>query len=76
MSQHDRDLAEAIYDEIISRDSVGLAIDLWRFANTGLKRDYERMFLVLARTSEAAIDIVLTRRLREAARTGPWEVAP
>jgi hypothetical protein len=72
MSQHDRDLAEAIYDEIISRDSVGLAIDLWRFANTGLKRDYERMLLVLARTSETAIDTVLTRRLREAARTGPW----
>ena len=75
MSQHDRDLAEAIYDEIISPDSVGLAIDLWRFANTGLKRDYERMWFVLARTSEAAIDTVLARRLREAARTGPWEEA-
>jgi hypothetical protein len=78
MSQHDRDrdLAEAIYDEIISRDSVGLAIDLWRFANTGLKRDYERMLLVLARTCEAAIEKVLAHRQREAARTGPWDGTP
>jgi len=69
----DRDLAEAIHHEIISPGSVDAALDLWQHRRVGAS-DRADMWRVLARTSAAAIDAALTRRLREAARTGPWEL--
>jgi len=70
----DRDLAEAIYQEIISAEHVEYALEVWRDSLL-LKTwsDADRMKSVLALTSSSAIDAVLTRRLREAARTGPWD---
>jgi len=69
----DRDLAEAIYQEIISAEHVEYALEVWREALL-LKTwsDIDRMKSVLAHISSSAIDAVLARRLREAARTGPW----
>jgi hypothetical protein len=70
----ERDLAEAIYAEIISPAHVQHALDLWRYATReppiGNQRDIIQY--VLAETSAMAIDTVLARRQREAARTGPW----
>lgn len=75
MSQHDRDLAEAIYHEITS--------DVWTDAVLSLLREYEvlgvaaedAMRRALSIVASSIIDTVLARRLREAARTGPWEEA-
>jgi len=67
----ERDLAEAIHHEIISPESVDAALDLWNERPHRGERD--RMWFVLAATSEHAIEAVLARRLREAARTGPWD---
>jgi len=67
----DRDLAEAIYAEIISPKGVEWALDLWQqYPDLD---DRSRMWRVLARTSANAIDTVLARRLREAARSGSWD---
>ena len=67
----DCDLAEAIHHEIISPEGVEWALDLWKqYPDLD---DRSRMWRVLARTSANAIDTVLARRLREAARTGPWD---
>jgi len=73
----ERDLAEAIYAELISAEHVEYALEVWRDSLL-LKTwsDADRMKSVLAHISSSAIDAVLTRRLREAARTGPWEGTP
>src|SRR6185436_927211 len=70
----ERDLAEAIYAQLISAEHVEYALEVWRDSLL-LKTwsDADRMKSVLALTSSSAIDAVLTRRLREAARTGPWD---
>jgi hypothetical protein len=67
----ERDLAEAIHHEIISPGSVDAALDLWQHRRVG-DSDRADMWRVLALTSAAAIDAVLARRQREAARAGPW----
>jgi hypothetical protein len=69
----DRALADAIHQEIISPESVEAALDRWRWqhAQPG-ETERDRMWRVLAAISSHAIDAVLARRLREAARTGPW----
>jgi hypothetical protein len=67
----DRDLAEAIYAEIISLKSAERALDLWQHRLIG-PNDLADMWNVLATISEDAIGQVLARRQREAARTGPW----
>jgi hypothetical protein len=67
----DRDLAEAIRHEIISPMSTDLALEAWRVRGHQGERD--RMWFVLRDIAEHAIEAVLARRLREAARTGPWE---
>jgi hypothetical protein len=64
MSQYDRDLAEAIYAEIIAAHSVAEAKLTWA--------EHKDMRYLLAHIATWAIDAVLARRLREAARTGPW----
>jgi len=74
MSEHDRDVAKAIYDEIISPESVAEALRIW--LNPGRPpwaTDADDMRSVLAHVAQAAIDAVLARRQREIARTGPWE---
>ena len=72
----DRDLAEAIHHELISPASVATAVatalDLWQHRRFGAN-DLADMWQVLALTSSSAIDTVLARRLRKAARTGPWD---
>jgi len=70
----DRDLAEAIHHEVISPERVEAAVAEWQHYPD--LDDRSRMWRVLARTSAAAIEAVLARRLREAARTGPWEGEP
>jgi hypothetical protein len=65
MSQYDRDLAEAIYAEIIAAHSVAEAKLTWA--------EHKDMRYLLAHIATWAIDAVLARRLREAARTGPWD---
>ena len=74
MNGADRDLAEAIYAQLISAEHVEYALEVWRDSLL-LKTwsDADRMKSVLAHISSSAIDAVLARRLREAARTGPWE---
>jgi len=69
----DRDLAEAIYAEITSQQSVHDAFTNWNNCHVDSGDMHYRMWFVLSATAAAAIDAVLTRRLREAARTGPWE---
>jgi len=66
----ERDLAEAIHHEIISPESVEVALDLWNERPHRGERD--RMWFVLAAISEHATETVLARRVSEAARTGPW----
>jgi len=72
MSQYDRDLATAIYDELTSEASVDEALDIWRFPFHEAPSDRRRMWLALQAAAAVAIDAVLARRMREAARTGPW----
>lgn len=71
----DRDLAEAIHHEIISPESVEDALLIWR--EIPLEHPEwdarKRIWFLLASISHEAIDAVLARRLREAARTGPWD---
>jgi hypothetical protein len=69
----DRDLAEAIYNEIISPESVDVALDNWR--NCAHRGERERMWRALVGASYKATEAVLARRQREAARTGPWEAS-
>ena len=71
MSATERDLAETIYAEIISLKSAEQALDLWQHRRIG-SNDLADMWNVLAIISEAAIQTVLARRQREAARTRPW----
>lgn len=69
----ERNLAEAIYHEIISPESVAEALRIW--LNPGRPPwavDADDMRSVLAHAAQAAIAAVLARRQREAARTGPW----
>ncbi len=61
----DRDLADAIYAEIIAAHSVAEARLTWA--------ESEDMRYTLAHVAYDAIDRVLARRQREAARTGPWD---
>jgi hypothetical protein len=71
MSGADRDLAEAIYAEMTDDDMSDAAMVFW----DGFP-DYpprERIEAIIAFVATLAIDAVLARRLREAARTGPWE---
>jgi hypothetical protein len=73
----DRDLAEAIHYEITSPESVAYAIEVWR--DSLLMKTWtadDRLKWVLSHVSRSAIDSVLARRQREAARTGPWEDTP
>ena len=75
MSQHDRDLAEAIHREIFSPDSIENALAIWQ--EIPLEHPEwdtrKRIWFLLASTSHEAIETVLARRQREAARTGPWD---
>jgi len=70
----DRDLAEALHREIVSPELVEYALEVWR-DSVLLKTwsDADRMKSVLGHVSSSAIDAVLARRQREAARTGPWD---
>ena len=68
----DRDLAEAIYAEIVADNSVVVALDLWRQRLIG-DSDLAGMRVLLAAVAASAIEAVLARRLSEAARTGPWD---
>lgn len=104
----ERDLAEAIHQEILSPESVDAALDHWHemlmqpeqwrvkdYADGWIVYNSEaearasqeacngahiepvrpardRLWIVLACTSAAAIAAVLARQ-REAARTGPWD---
>jgi hypothetical protein len=64
MSAHDRDLAEAILRELSSDVSAARAALAWA--------DTKDMRRTLAHVAAVAIEAVLARRLREAARAGPW----
>jgi len=66
----ERDLAEAIYAEIISPELVDDALEIW---NESALRGWDRMRTLLDVVANAAMDRVLARRQREAARTGPWD---
>jgi hypothetical protein len=68
----DRDLAEAICREITSAESVDLALEIW---NESALSGRDRMQMALDIVADTAIDRVLARRQREAARTGPWEAS-
>jgi hypothetical protein len=74
MSQHDRDLAKAIYQAFSDERAVDEAISLWRDMPHLHQR--ERFAALLPLLAQYVIIDVLARRLREAARTGPWEEAP
>jgi len=65
MSEHDRELAEAILRELSSDVSAARAALAWA--------DTKDMRRTLAHVAAVAIEAVLARRLCEAARTGPWE---
>jgi hypothetical protein len=67
----DRDLAEAIYDALSSAKSIDHALELWH-ESRGLLTERDRFNLLLPVLARSAIDDVLARRQREAARTGPW----
>jgi len=71
----ERDLATEIHHEIISPESVDAALDLWHHREPGGGDERKRIWFLLAHISANAIDTVLARRQREAARTGPWEGA-
>jgi len=66
----DRDLAEAIYQAFSDERAVDEAISLWRDMPHLHQR--ERFAALLPLLAQYVITDVLTRRLREAARTGPW----
>ena len=71
----DRDLAEAIHAAITGPEHVRHALDLWNYATRqNLWSDIDCLRYVLDGTSAMAIDEVLARRLREAARTGQTRV--
>jgi len=72
MRVHDRNLAAEIYDELTSEASVDEALEMWRFPFHEDPGDRRRMWLALRAATAVAIEAVLARRLREAARTGPW----
>lgn len=72
MSMTDRDLADAIYAALTSEASVNHALECWR-DHWDIADPRYRMWAVLAITAASAIDGVLARRQREAARTGPWD---
>lgn len=70
----DRDLAEAIYHEItddVPQGYTDAALTIWDGTRGQPRRD--RMGQVIAFVACVAIDKVLARRQREAARTGPWD---
>lgn len=67
----ERDLAEAIRDEILARHALDAALTIWHDRPNWDER--QRMWAVLAGISCCAIDTVLARRQSEAARTGPWD---
>jgi len=71
----ERDLATAIHHELTAPGHVQHGLDLWRYAvrEQPLWTERDRIRYVLAETSAMAINEVLARRLREAARTGPWD---
>lgn len=70
MSEHDRDLANAIYAELRTDDALDHAIGCW-YAHPELPAQ-QRLGLVLDAVTASALDRVLARRQRAAARTGPW----
>jgi hypothetical protein len=67
----ERDLAEAIHHEIASEQAAVIALDIWQHRRVGAS-DRRDMEAVLAAVARHAIDTVLARRQREAARAGPW----
>jgi len=67
----DRDLAEAIYAELRTDDALDHAVGTW-YAKPELNVR-QRLGLVLDAVTASALDRVLARRQREAARTGPWD---
>jgi len=75
MSEHDRDLTEAIRHEIISPESVKHMLDIWREMPLEHPEwnERKRIWFLLASASHEATETVLARRRREAARTGPWD---
>jgi len=72
MSERERDLAEAIYDNLTSPAGIDYALELWH-EGRGLLTERDRFDLLLPVLARSVIDKVLTRCQREAARTGPWE---
>jgi tRNA A37 threonylcarbamoyladenosine synthetase subunit TsaC/SUA5/YrdC len=67
----DRDLAEAIYAELRTDEALDHAVERW---NAHLLLPLRtQLGLVLDAVTASALDRVLARRQREAARTGPWE---
>jgi len=68
-------IGREIHAEIIHPESVRGALSAWHdLAHFHPEHDESRrMAAVLAYVAEAAIAVVLDRRQREAARTGPWE---
>ena len=69
----DRDLAEAIYAQILSDSSIAEAVLVWdEIGYPGWATAENAMRHLFGHITQAAIDTVLARRLREAARTGPW----
>jgi predicted RNA-binding protein associated with RNAse of E/G family len=69
----ERDLATAIHHELISPASIKAALDQWQASSELQRNDHARMWSVIAGASCRAIEAVLARRQREAARTGPWD---
>lgn len=69
----ERDLAEAIYAEIMAPANIRQALDLWHYPMADEPGEARRMRLIMWIVAGEAIDAVLARRQREAARTGPWE---
>jgi hypothetical protein len=73
MSEHDRNLATEIYNELTSEASLDEALSSWQFPFYPNKPgDRLRMRFALQAATAVAINKVLTRRLCEAARCGPW----
>ena len=72
---NDRDLAEAIYAELVADHTAAAVLYLWQHRKIGAS-DFVDMRAVLSCVAAAAIDAALVRRQREIARTGPWEGSP
>ena len=69
----ERDLAEAIHEQIKSPESARKALDLWQHRRIG-PNDLADMGAVLSAVAASAIDAVLASRQREAARDpGRWD---